>query len=685
MTMLGVFYKGGTDNYGLHSCSFDGTTWRGGADVSGQSGGINAKTDKALGACLYENRLYVAYKGWTSDDLYISVFDGTTWAGDVKIRDMPGGIDARSSAPPTLIVYNDLLHIFYKAHDGDQVRAAWFDGLQWAGGSAIADLAGGVNPRTDTGPCAAAFGGKLYLFYMGAGGIKLYSCWCDGGTWGGGQAIGDQAGGIDPWSDDPPTAAVFGGTLFLVYRGAGSQSIFVSRFDGRTWSGDKAISDEPGHISPQTDSGPSLIVFQNRLGLVYKGKYTESLYVAWYDGANWSGDVSIDSQTGGIGPSSDIAPALCLLPNPVPPRAAPASNHAMDMVPKTIGGPGAPAVKKGTVSIDFATPTGSKDNQLAVDQSDLADPLISDINLIGTHDSAAIRDLWPRQFLYACQNLSIGRQLDLGIRVLDVRLEMLHDSGQFTIYTCHGDHDLGPLHSNRYQTFQSLLDECKEFLRVNPREFIVMLLRVDYWNNTPDQTDAYLRLSMLLGDYPIINNRADMPRRSEAAGRIYLINRMNDDLALGVPIDWTFNTDGQSMPAARTGRNFEVYVQDRCDIVASDTRQHKLTRFWTTATHKTQGMLLLNFGSANTNKVLGVYIYQALISRIGALSAADRPRNFGWSLFDFPETAVQTDKYGSITVVDLIKDAATGYSRFKDKFTVTEDGRAQLIRWETRP
>ena len=94
---------------------------------------------------------------------------------------------------------------------------------------------------------------------------------------------------------------------------------------------------------------------------------------------------------------------------------------------------------------------------------------------------------------------------------------------------------------------------------------------------------------------------------------------------------------------------------------------------------------MINFGSGNIYKVVGVYIHAALIARIGALSAASRPRNFGWSLFDFPDIAVQTDKYGSITLVDLIKDAASGYARFKDTFAVTEDGRAQLVRWEPRP
>lgn len=48
--------------------------------------------------------------------------------------------------------------------------------------------------------------------------------------------------------------------------------------------------------------------------------------------------------------------------------------------------------------------------------------LIGNINIPGTHDSAAIQRILPT--FYACQNYSIRDQLKFGVRALDVRLEV---------------------------------------------------------------------------------------------------------------------------------------------------------------------------------------------------------------------------------------------------------------------
>jgi len=50
-------------------------------------------------------------------------------------------------------------------------------------------------------------------------------------------------------------------------------------------------------------------------------------------------------------------------------------------------------------------------------------------------------------------------------------------------------------------------------------------------------------------------------------------------------------------------------------------------------------------------------------------------RCFGWRLFDFPEIAVQTDKYGSMTLINVIRDATLGYSRYIETFKAPEGGR----------
>jgi hypothetical protein len=104
MSMLGLFYRGRPPSWDIYSATFNGSVWAGDTDISNQPGGINPMTDVALAACLYNNRLYVAYKGWSGTDIYLSVFDGTTWFGDRRISDLPGGISPMTDAAPTLIV-----------------------------------------------------------------------------------------------------------------------------------------------------------------------------------------------------------------------------------------------------------------------------------------------------------------------------------------------------------------------------------------------------------------------------------------------------------------------------------------------------------------------------------------------------------------------------------------------------
>lgn len=694
MTGLGMFYRGGGDNYHIHSCAFDGTAWRGGASVANQPGGIDPKSDAAPATCLYNNRVYVGYKGWTDDTIRLAVHDGRTWFGDAPVRDMAGGVDVRSNRAPALVVFDDLLHLFYKAHDGDQIRVAWFDGNRWTGDNAVAELTGGVNPRTDIAPCAVVFNEKLYLFYVGAGGNQLYSCWCDGRTWGGEKAIREQGGGVDPWSDDAPTAAVLGGRLFLAYRGAGSESIYLARFDGTQWSGDTEIGDEPGGISPKTDRAPNLIVHGGRLVLVYKGKYTDDIYLSWCDGTTWSGDVAFASQSGGLSPSSGDSPAFCLMPNPTPdPTPAPANEEIMRMYRKPMVAPVVPsggktgmatAGKSGMATVGAAT-VGEAKPLPAETPSAFADPLLCDIDIVGTHDSAAIRS-WTaplfnaalRNAFWACQNMTIGQQLALGIRFLDVRLEIVQDGGRFTIYTCHGG--LGSADRlNRYQTLDSLLAECKAFLDVHYTEFVVMLLKVDNnWAGVTDRHAACAALADLLGRYPVITHKADMPRQSEARGKIYLFNRINDDPALGVPIGWSENTQGQWLPVT-THRNFEVHVQDRYERFTANSRQQKLTNFLDAATRKKPGAVVLNFASAVTAVYSGVYIHQPLISSLASQPNATRPRISGWSLFDFPDSAFVSDRYGALTVADLILDGARGYRRFPETFRLIGDGRSEIV------
>jgi hypothetical protein len=131
---------------------------------------------------------------------------------------------------------------------------------------------------------------------------------------------------------------------------------------------------------------------------------------------------------------------------------------------------------------------------------------IGDINIPGTHDSAAITTTLGTP--YACHDLSITEQLKYGIRLLDIRLKVAKDdNSDINFVTCHGK--IGSkIGLNEFQTFPSLLDECKNFLKRNLTEVIIMSIKIDDWSSYKEGDDAVIiALKNLLSSYPTTSSR----------------------------------------------------------------------------------------------------------------------------------------------------------------------------------
>src|ERR1700722_9406227 len=118
---------------------------------------------------------------------------------------------------------------------------------------------------------------------------------------------------------------------------------------------------------------------------------------------------------------------------------------------------------------------------------------ISELSIPGTHNSAAINTTRPT--LWACQCHSITEQLNRGIRLLDIRLKpkpRTRSTDQtdaptvpeyhFEFKTCHGH--LGLFGANEFQSFDEVLEECIQFLKENPGETIIMIVKIDDWRRT---------------------------------------------------------------------------------------------------------------------------------------------------------------------------------------------------------
>lgn len=289
---------------------------------------------------------------------------------------------------------------------------------------------------------------------------------------------------------------------------------------------------------------------------------------------------------------------------------------------------------------------------------------ICDINLPGTHDSAAINALLSTP--YACHSHTLSQQMLYGVRLLDIRLSVHENRGEFTFITCHGD--IGP---NEYQTFPSALDECRAFLSGNPSEFIAMSLKVDDWNKITNKTGAYTALANLLNGYPVYTS-ANMPTLGQVRGKIYLLNRMTNDLNLGVPIGWTDNTPG-SWAGDKSNRNFRLYVQDKYTGLGSSTEsaEEEKFRLFTQAIPVTsRGQMLLNFASGVQSVIYGVYIMGQLLEYFGKNDAGGRPARLGWSLFDYISTAYSTNVYGYINILQIIISSNFDYKGYTKSFKV---------------
>lgn len=296
--------------------------------------------------------------------------------------------------------------------------------------------------------------------------------------------------------------------------------------------------------------------------------------------------------------------------------------------------------------------------------------LIGNINLPGTHDSAAINRYLTTP--YACHSNTLSEQLRNGIRLLDIRLSVHEKSGQFSFITCHGD--IGIWGSNEFQTLSSALDECSSFLSANDSEFMAMTLKVDDWNGITNKQGAYTALESLINGFPNTKS-SSMPKLVDVRGKIFFMNRITNDLQFGVPIDWSDNTPG-SNAYSNTQRSYELYVQDQYNglggVTDSATRI-KLELFTAAIPVTTPGQMLLNYASAVQVGLLGVYIMPSLLQYFGNNQSSDRPARLGWSLFDYVSTTYPTNEYGQMNVIDMIISSNFSYKGYEKPFTVYEN------------
>lgn len=207
--------------------------------------------------------------------------------------------------------------------------------------------------------------------------------------------------------------------------------------------------------------------------------------------------------------------------------------------------------------------------------SDLADDtIINEMSIPGTHNAGAKHSLFDVSG--KCQDMTIKNQLKIGVRFLDIRLQLVNN--KFMVV-----HDF----VNQKLAFSKVLEDIDSYIKNNPGEFLIISLKEDA-DPKSSNLDFDSALVEVLSEYQTIVLDNSLPNiLKEARGKIYILNRF-DESTVGIP----------ARSGWRDSASFEMgslYVQDYYSV---DTVEAKKTEIINAINYaQTNDKLVINFTS----------------------------------------------------------------------------------------
>jgi hypothetical protein len=203
----------------------------------------------AVGTLEFKGKLYALYDH--DNALKMVAWDGGSWSAEQAI---PGESEGR----PALAVFGNKLWVFSAGTGSGTLSYRTFDGETWMGPTEIGPAAGSG--------AAAVFKKKLTIVYPDENHDIVFRSWT-GKDW-------SEPGGVGGSSSLEPAACAQGDKLRVLYTG-GDGALFMTTFDGSSWSDAAAVSDINGAGSARA---PAVVLDGEGLEVLYRGGGSASLW-----------------------------------------------------------------------------------------------------------------------------------------------------------------------------------------------------------------------------------------------------------------------------------------------------------------------------------------------------------------------------------------------------------------------
>jgi len=216
---------------------------------------------------------------------------------------------------------------------------------------------------------------------------------------------------------------------------------------------------------------------------------------------------------------------------------------------------------------------------------------LSEISIPGTHETCAQIETWPGTA--KCQSLSLGDQLNAGIRFVDIRCRHFNDA--FTIHH-------GAIYQN--MNFDDVLNTCISFLNSNPTECIIMSVKEEY--DASGNTGTFeQRFDSYVSQNPTKwYLEANIPSLSTVRGKIVLFRRFGAAITpKGIDAsNWPDNVINFTIDNGSA----TIRVQDNYVVPTNSTKWNNITSIFTEAKNGVSTTLFLNYISGYKSGLFGI-------------------------------------------------------------------------------